>query len=1058
MKWNKEYFRERWQDGTIFKYTRITYDVAWNILLFFIIIGIIGLFFAGGVGAGYFASLVEDEPIRSEQELTESIYNYEETSELYFKGDQFLGDVRSDLYREEVQLDNVSNHLVNAVVATEDGNFEEHNGVVPKALMRAVVQQVTNSNTKTGGSTLTQQLVKNQILTNEVSFERKAKEVLNALRIEHFFEKDQILEAYMNIVPFGRNANGQNIAGVQSAAQGIFGSDVSELSIPQAAFIAGLPQNPYTYTPFKNSGGMKETENLQAGLSRMREVLERMHEKGYISESEYEKGIDYNLAANLTSPEPLASSDYPYLTRDIQDRAEEVLTEQLAKNDGHTMEDLENDEKLMEEYTTLAERRLSTGGLKVHSTIDKEVYDVMQRVKNNYDNYDTWRTVLVDDPETGNKVEKEIPVEVGSILQENSSGAILGFIAGRDFDIQQLNHATQARRSNGSTMKPLLVYAPGMELGAVQPGAVFADIPYSYPGTSKELSNYGGGYSGFVSARQALAKSYNIPAVKAYSEIVGQNPAGKYLEKMGFDSLTQADKENLSASLGATDNGVTIEENTNGYSTFGNMGTHVDAYMIDKIVTKDGEVLYEQKKETTKVFSDQTSYLMLDMMRDVLDYGTAAGLKSQLTNPGVDWAGKTGTSQYYKDTWFVATNPNVTMSMWMGYDFQEQLNRYGYSSRNTGLWADVVNAVTEIRPELMAPEQDFERPSGIVNRSYCATSGLLVSDLCASVGLGESDIYNAEHVPTQRDDSLMNGDFVRVQGNLTIAGASTPSEFIVNGGGVTLKPEFLEENGYDTAEELQHLIPNAGAWSNVALPSGGAAGVSQSVPSDGGAPSAPGGVSASGSTLSWGASASSDVVGYRVYRASTPSSGFAFLGSTTSTSISFSGGEGLYAVRAVDYYGQQSGLSSPLTIGNPGAPEPEPEPAPEPEPEPTPNQGGSDEESSGSNNSGSQDAPGNGGSSGNESGNDSGSSGGTNSGGSSGDGGSTGGESGNDNGSSGGTDSDGSSGSGETDSGTSSDGSSGTGSSGSEGSSSGGESGGSSGEGTSESGSQGSEE
>ncbi|SDJ66272.1 transglycosylase domain-containing protein [Salimicrobium halophilum] len=978
MKWNKEKLRQRWNDGTIFKYTRITYDVAWNILLFFIIIGVVGLFFAGGVGAGYFASLVKDEPVRSEQELTQSIYNYEETSELYFSNGQFLGDVRSDLYREEVQLSNVNDNLVNAVIATEDENFNEHNGIVPKALFRAVVQQVTNSNTKTGGSTLTQQLVKNQILTNEVSFERKAKEVLNAMRIEHFFDKDQILEAYMNIVPFGRNANGQNIAGVQSAAQGIFGNDASELNVPQAAFIAGLPQNPFTYTPFQNSGGVKAEENLQAGIERMKEVLERMYEKGYITEREYEVGMNYDLAANLASPQPLPSSDYPWVTREVQDRAQEVLLEQLAKDDGHTMEDLQNDEKLMQEYSTLASRRLATGGLKVHATIDKEVYDVMQDVKNNYNNYDTWRTVLVDDPETGNKVEKEIPVEVGSVLQENSTGAIIGFIGGRDFDLQQLNHATQARRSNGSTMKPLLIYGPGMDLGAIQPGSVFADIPYSYPSTGGELSNYGGGYKGFVSARYALAKSYNIPAVKAYNKIVGQNPAGKYLENMGFEALTAEDKQNLSAGLGATNNGVTIEENTNGYATFGNMGTFVDAYMIDKIETKDGEVLYQHEKKTNKLFSDQTSYLLLDMMRDVMQYGTAAGLKNQLTNPGVDWAGKTGTSQEYKDTWFVATNPNVTMSMWMGYDFQEQLNRYGYSSRNTGLWADVVNAVSEIRPELMVPDQGFDRPSGIVSRSYCATSGLLVSDLCASVGLAESDIYNANYVPSQRDDSLMNGDFVRVKGDLAIAGPSTPGEFIINGGGVTLKPEFLEENGYDTAEELQHLIPDTGAWSNVALPSGGASGVSQGVANDGQAPSAPGGVSASGSTLSWGASPSSDVVGYRIYRASTPESGFAFLGSTTSTSISFSGREGLYAVRAVDYFGQQSGLSSALTIGNPGAPEPEPEPdpAPAPDPDPDPNGGNSGGSSSGgTNNPGGGNDSGNDGSSGNDNGNSGGSSG-----------------------------------------------------------------------------------
>lgn len=914
MKWNRDTIRKRWEDGTIFKYTRITYDVLWNVLLFFIIVGIIGVFFVGGVGAGYFASLVEDEPVRSEEELASNLYNYEETSQLYFTNDQLLGDVQSDLYREEVQLDNVSDHLTSAVLATEDENFREHNGIVPKALLRAVVQQVTNSSTKTGGSTLTQQLVKNQILTNEVSFERKAKEVMNALRVEQFFDKDQILEAYMNIVPFGRNANGQNIAGVQSAARGIFGVDAGELSIPQAAFIAGLPQNPFGYTPFKNSGGVKEEEGLQPGLNRMEEVLERMHEKGHITESEYEKALAYDLKSNLASPKPLPSSDYPFLTREIKVRAGEILKEQLAKKDGLTMEDLENDNQLMEEYTTLADRRLSSGGLKVHTTIDKEVYDVMQRVKNNYNNYDTWRTIPVEDPETGEISEKEIPVEVGSILQENSSGAIRGFIAGRDFDVQQLNHATQARRSNGSTMKPLLVYGPGFDLGALQPGSVLADVPYKYPNKNTSVDNYAGGYHGLVSARQALANSWNVPTVKAYSEFVDQNPADNYLRKMGFEAITAEDAENLSTSLGSTINGVTVEENTNGFATFGNMGSYTDAYMIDEIVTKEGDTLYKHKKESTGVFSEQASYLTIDVLRDVFDYGTADDVKSQLTNPGVDWAGKTGTSQNYKDAWFVATNPNVTMSMWMGYDRKESLNSNGYSDRNNSLWADVVNAVTEIRPDLMAPEQRFEQPAGIVEKSYCATSGLLTSELCSSVGLSRSDLYIKEHAPTEEDDSLTEGDFTEIKGDLVAAGDDTPDEFITSeGDGVSLKPQFLKNNGYDNEKTLEHLIPDREEWSNVSLPSESAAGVGEEITNDGQPPSSPGNLRLQGTTISWNSSSSDDVVGYRIYRAGSPGGNFSKVGSTGSTSMDLSGTSGVYAVRAVDYYGQESGLSETVT-------------------------------------------------------------------------------------------------------------------------------------------------
>ena len=240
------------------------------------------------------------------------------------------------------------------------------------------------------------------------------------------------------------------------------------------------------------------------------------------------------------------------------------------------------------------------------------------------------------------------------------------------------------------------------------------------------MNNYSGGHKGFVSARYALAWSYNVPAVKQYVEILPQNPAKNYLEKMGFSGFSDVDYEIPSLALGAKE--FTVEENTNAYATFGNMGSFTDAYIIEKIETKDGDTVFQHESKKTEVFSPQTAYLMIDMMRDVLEYGTAGRVRSQLSYPGVDWAGKTGTSQDYKDSWFVATNPNVTVGMWTGYDKDKGLDR-GYSNRTQGVWADVVNAVSEIRPELMVPDSRFQSPGGLVRRSYCATSGLLASDL-----------------------------------------------------------------------------------------------------------------------------------------------------------------------------------------------------------------------------------------------------------------------------------------------------------------------------------------
>ncbi|GGC93935.1 hypothetical protein GCM10007216_25870 [Thalassobacillus devorans] len=934
---NKEKLLEFWRSGKLQKSSRITYDVTWNIILFFIVLGIIGLFFAGGAGAGYFASLVKDEKVMSKEEMSQDVYNYSSTSELYFADNKYLGKIRSDLHREEVTLDEVAPYLKNAIIATEDANFNEHEGVVPKAIMRAVAQEVTNASIKTGGSTLTQQIIKNQILTNEVSFERKAKEILLALRLERFFEKDEILEAYLNIVPFGRDANGRNIAGIQTAAQGIFNVDAKDLTLPQAAFIAGLPQSPTYYSPFTNGGQQKE--NIEPGLSRMREVLSRMLEGGYITEEEYEEALEYDIKSNLAEPEPSSINDYPWLTFEVEERAQEILARSLAKQDGHTMEDLQSDEELREEYETNARRELRSGGYKVHTTIDKEMYDVVQKVKNEYNNYGRNKTTQLEDAD-GNMVDVTLPVQVGSVIMENKTGKILAFIGGRDFfEHGELNHATQARRSAGSTMKPLLAYAPGIEEGVLHPGSVFADVPFQYEGTNKELNNYSGGYHGFTSIRYALAKSYNIPAVKAFNEANKSVDMAKYGKALGFTTIADEAFSYQATSIGAQD--VTIEENTNAFAALGNNGQFADGYMIEKIVDKNGEPVYEHENKAEKVFSPQTAYLTVDMMRDVLDYGTASGIKGQLSNPGVDWAGKTGTSNDYTDTWFVATNPNITVSMWMGYDYKLKLDRNGYSSRNTALWARVVNAISEVNPELTAPSKSFERPDGIVERTYCATSGLLPSDLCSKAGLVERDIYNADYAPTKKDDSLTSGggDFVKVKDKLVVAGPSTPSEFVnKSSGGVTLNPDFLKERGLDKPDILPHLIPSSDKWSKVALPDGSSIDASEGIKNDGKNPAAPGGVTANSSAVSWSASSSHDVVGYRVYRASSENGSYSLIGSTTDTKYGFSGSDGFYAVRAVDYFGMESSMSSAVKVGSPGQPsepeEPADAPADEPEEEP----------------------------------------------------------------------------------------------------------------------------
>ncbi|WP_078432323.1 transglycosylase domain-containing protein [Metabacillus halosaccharovorans] len=891
------------------KSLRISYNVIGNLLLLFLIIGLIGICFAGGVGAGYFASLVKDEPVRSYEEMKNDIYNYEETSQVFFDQNIYLGKLNADIEREEVQLENVSQHLVDAVIATEDELFYEHDGVVPKAIMRAIFQEFTNASVQTGGSTLTQQLIKNQILTNEVSFDRKAKEILLALRLEKFFEKEEIIEAYLNVADFGRNSNGKNIAGVEAAAKGIFGVSAKDLSIPQAAFIAGLPQSPFGYTPFSNDGG-KVKEDLSSGINRMKTVLNRMYTGGFISQEQYKQALSYDIRANLTPKKPTSTEQYPYLTYEVEDRAKDIIAVQLAQKDGYTEDELTKDIDLKNQYRTLADQDIRHNGYRIHTTINKDIYDKMQEVVKQYEYYGSDKPEQIKDSDTGETKTIQEPVEVGGVLIENKTGKIISFVGGRDFERENLNHATDALRANGSTMKPLLVYAPAMELGATQPGTVIADTPMT---GSYKPKNYGGAYHGLTSARTALKYSYNVPAAKTYMNIMNQKPVS-YLEKMGFSSLNKIDYGIASLSLGGMTDGVTVEENVNAYSTFANQGKFVDAYLIEKIENSDGEVIYQHEKVQNDVFSAQTAYLTIDMMRDVISSGTAASLNGYLSF-SADWAGKTGTGQDYHDAWFVATNPNVTFGTWIGYDTPKPLEQnykgMSYSKRNLLLWAKLMNASHDVEPNLIAPKNRHETPGGIVQRSYCALTGELASDLCRKAGLVATDIFNAKYVPTKVDDSLTQGKYVYVKDRAYKVPASAPSEFVQEG--VMLKKEVLQKYNISSTSDLKRLLPSTSKWGNLVVTDG------KEIVDNGSKPRQVSGVSSGGSTISWKANSDNDVVGYRVYGAANHSTSFkkvASLPSSDKLSVSVGSSPAAYYIVAVDVAGNESSPSTIVKIGD----------------------------------------------------------------------------------------------------------------------------------------------
>jgi penicillin-binding protein 1B len=940
----------------ILKSFRISSRVIWNLFLIFISVCFISLFLFGGVAMGYFASLVHKQPILSYDTMKKDIENYSESSTVYFAGNKQLGRLKTDLIRTDVDLKNVSPNYLHALLATEDQLFYEHPGVVPKSVFRALVQELTNQSQVTGGSTITQQLVKNQILTNEVSFERKAKEILLSLRLEKFFNKNQILDAYINVIPFGRNAAGQNIAGVETAAKGIFGVHAKDLNLPQAAFIAGIPKNPFTYTPFLNGGGLKS--DISAGVNRAHVVLKHMLDAGYITDAQYEKALTYDYKKHFVKKSDVILSKYPYLMPEVRSRAANILAIQDADAQGYDGNALSTDydrlnnlktlngymrgngsrqtiqetcdnagldyntlkkhSDLYQEFYDNAGKQLDRNGYKIYTTVDKNVYDNMQKAANSYQNYEPDKVFTYKDAKTGEKKSITLPMELGAVLIQNDTGAIIGFVGGRENKMaySQVNHALDAHRQNGSTMKPLLDYGPAIENGLISPGTVLADLPTKYPG-GYTPHNYGaegdGLFHGFETARTALAASHNLPAIQTYWMNQHAFQPLDYLKKMGFSSLVYPDNGPLPVAIGGLTLGTTVEENTNAYATFANSGQFVDAYMIEKIVDKNDKVVYQHQSKPVNVFTPQTSYMVIDMLRDVINKGTAAGLKGMLKFHS-DLYGKTGTTQDWHDSWLVAGNPNMTLGVWNGFDQQGvtingtshkiELNHYTYHQHNAQIWAALANAAYDAKPSLMAPKNQFKMPQGVVRTSFCGLTNGPVTDSCKNAGMVSTDLVNVKFKPSNSsNNAFTNGQYVVINGKKFEALPSTPSAFTQAGtllSGDFIKTHFpylewdkIKANPLKSALSVSPFKPNGSAPSSVSA-------------------------SLSGSMLSWTKSGSNDVVGYRIYQADNGSTHFHVIKEVMSDtrSISVTPDPKAYYVTAVDISGKESSPSQKVNAGN----------------------------------------------------------------------------------------------------------------------------------------------
>lgn len=687
--------------------------VIQSLFVFGLVLLLLGASLGLGIGMGYFAYLVEDTEPPTKEELQTEISDITEVSKMTYDDGTPIATIKSDLVRTRVDSEHISPLLKQAIIATEDENFEEHHGIVPKALVRALISDATGLGGSSGGSTLTQQLVKQQILTDETTFKRKANEILLAYRIENYFSKDEIVTTYLNVSPFGRNNKGENIAGVEEAAKGLFGKNANDLTLPQAAFIAGLPQSPIVYTPYTNTGALKDDENLAYGMKRKNFVLFSMYREKVITKEEYEAAKNYDLKQDF-QPQAAANQnteDFLYYT--VENQATEIIMDINIKKAGVKKSDL--DELGLQQYRDQAKKEIQNRGYTIQSTINQSVYDTMQNAVANYG------YLLDDGSGTGT-------VETGNILMDNQTGKIIGFIAGRDFAISQSNHAFDTDRQVGSTIKPISVYGPAIDQGMIGSESRLANYPTSYEGGDALANATNTGTNTFDTVRTSLEWSYNIPVYhlnEAMKKQMGDNnfSYNNYLSKMNYPNDDGWSYQ--SAPLGAVETSVLVQ--TNGFQTLANKGEYQEGYMIEKITDSSGKTIFEHKAAPVQVYSQATASIMNDLMRSVIDSKITTPFKD-LTNSlnpalgGLDWIGKTGTTDDYRDAWLVVSTPTITLSSWTGYDNNLPMSTNSGNQNSTYL-ANVANAIYAVRPDLFGNGEKFTLSNDVIKSTVSSFTG-----------------------------------------------------------------------------------------------------------------------------------------------------------------------------------------------------------------------------------------------------------------------------------------------------------------------------------------------
>ncbi|HFI0555866.1 TPA: penicillin-binding protein PBP1B [Streptococcus suis] len=670
-----------------------------------VVLGFLIAIFGGGVGVGFVVSLFDKVEVPKTKELVEKVSEVSRISTITYSDGSLVSEVNSDLLRIPVTSEEVSDYLKQAVIATEDETFETHNGVVPKAVLRAALGSI-GLGSSSGGSTLTQQLIKQQLVGDAPTFTRKANEIVSALALERNMTKNEILTIYLNVSPFGRNNQGKNIAGVEAAARGIFGKTAKELSVPQAAYIAGLPQSPIVYSPYASDGTRKSDDDMIYGIERYQDVLYNMYRASFLTKEEYEAYKDYDIKQDFIAPAPITSDTKDYLYYEVMEEAQQVMFDYLVKRDAVSENDLKNDD-IKSSYEEMATQELSQGGYIIKSTVDKGIYSAMQSVVANYG------SVL----DNGNEY-----VETGSVLIDNSTGAILGFIGGRNFATNQNNHAFDTQRSPASTIKPLLAYGIAIDQGLLGSASILSNYPTNF--SSGQPIMYGSSKgTGMMNLKTAIDMSVNIPAFWTYKMIQNAGVNAKdYMEKMNYH-IPMYDIESVPLGGGVE---ISVLTNTNAYQTLANGGVYNKHYIVESITASDGTAVYQHEAAPVQVYSKATASIMNMLLRQVINSGYTSTFKSRLSslNPQAatsDFVGKTGTSNEVNDVWLMLSTPKVTLGTWVGNDDNSEMYVWTGYYNNSQYVAYLVDALYNVKSDMFSGK--FELDNSVISSNVVSSTG-----------------------------------------------------------------------------------------------------------------------------------------------------------------------------------------------------------------------------------------------------------------------------------------------------------------------------------------------